>query len=342
MRRISYLFVAVLLFSACKQAFKKGDKGLEYKVIADGNGPKVKIGDYMQMHISQTYNNGKIDSVLSDTRTSSGPIIEHFDSTALPPEYITILGQMRKGDSLVIRMLTDTMFAQNPGTMPGFMKKGHYFCTTVKLLNIFTTQAQMDSARAKEFVIKHSRDSIETAATMKKDDKTLQELFKKLNINVSKAPLGTYVQIIDSGSGAFIDTSVVVVTNYTGKTMEGKMFDSNTDPSKGHVEPFKVNMTNDPGLGNGVIKGWTDGMTLLKKGAKAKFYIPSGLAYGNQKAGEDIAANSILIFDIEIVDVLSRAQAQKEIDEKRKKREESQKRFLDSMKKLQPDTTKRK
>ena len=68
-------------------------------------------------------------------------------------------------------------------------------------------------------------------------------------------------------------------------------------------------MSNDPSRGMTVIKGWNDGLTLLNKGAKARFYIPSSLGYGSQAQGPELKANEILIFDIVVADVLDRAQA---------------------------------
>ena len=340
MRKFSFLFfIAAMSLTACKQDFKKGDKGLEYKIISEGSGAKVKMGDYMQMHICQLINNGKADSLLNDTRTTSGPIIEQIDSVSVPPEYYKILSQMKKGDSLIMRLLTDSMFAQSPGAMPPFFKKGGYFITTVKLINVFTTQAEMDSARSAEMVIKERKEAIENKISIAKEDKTLQTLFKKDNITTVKSELGTYVQIIKPGVGPNIDTSVVVKTNYTGRTLKGKMFDSNTDPAKGHVEPFTVNMTNDETLGQSVIKGWTDGFKMLNKGAIAKFYIPSALAYGKRSAGEDIGPNSILVFDIEVLDVLTKDQARAEMESKVKIRKMNQQKFYDSIAKIHPDTT---
>ncbi|MOA51205.1 putative FKBP-type peptidyl-prolyl cis-trans isomerase [compost metagenome] len=52
-----------------------------------------------------------------------------------------------------------------------------------------------------------------------------------------------------------------------------------------------------------VIAGWDEGLQLLKKGEKAVFVIPSGLAYGERAMGADIPANSILVFDVELVDI---------------------------------------
>lgn len=305
--------------------------GLEYKIISTGSGNKIKLGEFMQIQLGQYYNNGKTDSLMNDTRNTSGPLTELLDTVSTPPAYYKIISQLKKGDSLVIRTLTDSAFAKYPEQMPAFFKKGHYLITTVKLLNIFSSREAADSARLAETELKKKRDSISSIATLAKDDKTLNDYFAKNKITVQKAPLGTYVEIIQPGTGPLIDTSVVVKTNYTGRTMDGKMFDSNTDPSKNHVEPFNVNMTNDYSLGGGVIKGWTDGMKLLNKGAKAKFYIPSTLAYGAQQAGPDIAPNSILVFDIEVLDVLSRETASAEAAAKMREMKEKQKKFRDSL-----------
>lgn len=343
MRKISFLLLsAAVTFSACKESFKKGEMGLEYKIIAKGNGEKLKVGDMFQVHLGQYYNNGKTDSLMNDTRTAGGPVIESMDSASMPPAYFKILSQLKKGDSLVIRTLTDSAFAKYPDQMPPFFKKGHYLITTVRLINIFKTKDQADSARQAEMTLARNRDSLNSIATMVKDDKAIAAYLTKNNIKAVKAPQGTYVEIIQPGTGPNADTSVVVKTNYTGKTMEGKMFDSNVDPSKGHVEPFNVNMTNDMSLGSSVIKGWTDGLQLLNKGAKAKFYIPSPLAYGAQRVGEDIPANAILIFDIEVVDILSKEQAKKEIEDRVKLMKEKRKQRQDSIAKLKTDTTSKK
>jgi len=113
--------------------------------------------------------------------------------------------------------------------------------------------------------------------------------------------------------------------------LNGKMFDSNTDSSSTHKEPLKVNMTNDYTLGVPVIKGWTDGLTLLNKGAKAKFYVPSVLGYGKQAIRDLIPENSILMFDIEVVNILSKAEAKAIIDKNTKISKDIEKKFYDSL-----------
>lgn len=330
--RFAYIFLAVALF-ACKPDFKKGFKGIEYLILTEGKGPNLKHGDYMQIHVGQYLRRDGKDSFMSDTRKNHMPYIESFDSTGVPPEYFKILSQLKKGDSLVMRMPADSMFSTAPGAMPPFVKKGDFFITTVRLENIYSNEIAAQNARAGLLRKKQQADSIESVAILRNDEKTLRDYFAKNKITgTQKGMLGTYVQILQPGTGTMIDTSVVVVVNYTGRTIDGNMFDSNTDSSKGHVEPFKVNMTNDPSLGGGVIAGWYDGLKLLNKGAKAKFFIPSPLAYGKMQMGKDIKENSILVFDIEVMDVLTREQVQAQQTTKSSK-EDAYERKMERLKK---------
>ncbi len=84
--------------------------------------------------------------------------------------------------------------------------------------------------------------------------------------------------------------------------MDDACFDSNTDSKFGHVEPFNFTL----GAGN-VIKGCDEGVALMRIGSKAKLIIPSPLAYGsrsipgNKNNPKGVPANSVLIFDVEIV-----------------------------------------
>lgn len=337
MRKLALAALSLtFLLTACKESFQKGENGMEYKIIKSGSGAAVKDGEFMYMQIAQLINSGGKDSVFTDSRETMGQF-QVLDSTQTRPEFYKLLSQLRKGDSLFIRVLSDSVFKEDPMQMPPFIEKGDFLITTVKLVDIFKNEAAADSARTKELELAQVRAEQKMKDQLVKDDKALQDYFKKNNITVSKAPEGTYVQIIEPGTGDLIDSTVVPLVNYTGKTLAGVMFDSNTDPSKGHVEPIIVNMPKDPMIGNtSLIQGWFDGMTLLRKGSKAKFYIPSSLAYGPQAMGPDIKANENLIFDIEIVDVMNKTQATVKAQEQMEKMREMQKRYMDSLQKASP------
>ncbi|MFT3980504.1 MAG: FKBP-type peptidyl-prolyl cis-trans isomerase [Ferruginibacter sp.] len=341
MKKIPMIAVlAIVALSACKESFKKGKNGIEYKLITSGGGEKIKQGQFMQLAVGQYYNNGKTDSLLSDSRTSpQGDMIDVYDTSRIPPEFAPLLGMLRKGDSLVIRVLTDTVF-KGPQGIPEPFKKGRYMMTTVKMVDIFKTPEAADSARRKSMEAAQKKMMEQVAETRKKEDKELGDYFKKNNITTAKGTLGTYVQVLQPGTGANADTSKFALVKYTGKTLAGKTFDSNVDPAFQHTEPLVVNLTNDRMLGGNVIDGWKDGFLLLNKGAKAKLYIPSELAYGPQGNGPDIGPNTILVFDVEVLDILSKEQGKAAVEAQQaaqqKKMQEMQQRYMDSIQKANP------
>lgn len=102
-------------------------------------------------------------------------------------------------------------------------------------------------------------------------------------------------EIVGTGAEAVSGKSVTV--NYTGTLTDGTIFDSNTNPKFGHVEPFAFN------LGGGeVIQGWDQGVAGMKVGGKRKLTIPPSLGYGSQDVGA-IPPNSTLIFEVELLKV---------------------------------------
>lgn len=115
----------------------------------------------------------------------------------------------------------------------------------------------------------------------------------KLNKNIKTTASGLQYEVLKEGDGKAKPTAASTATvTYTGKLMDGTVFDS-TDKNGG--KPIELNLS-------GVIKGWTEGIQLMSKGAKYRFYIPSELAYGDNGAGNVIPPGSTLVFDVELVD----------------------------------------
>lgn len=97
------------------------------------------------------------------------------------------------------------------------------------------------------------------------------------------------------GTGAVAEKGKVLEVNYTGKLLDGTVFDSSLNPGR---SPFEFQL----GAGD-VIQGWDEGFEGMKVGGKRTLKIPSHLAYGNRAAGELIKPNSDLIFEVELLDV---------------------------------------
>ena len=117
---------------------------------------------------------------------------------------------------------------------------------------------------------------------------------EKLAAGFSKTESGLRYQILQTGSGAKAEKGKMVSVHYKGQLADGTVFDSS----------YKRNQPIDFNLGVGqVIPGWDEGIQLLKIGDKARFVIPSDLAYGSRGAGGVIPPNATLIFDVELMNV---------------------------------------
>jgi FKBP-type peptidyl-prolyl cis-trans isomerase len=118
----------------------------------------------------------------------------------------------------------------------------------------------------------------------------LAENAKKANVVTTAS--GLQYEVLTAGTGASPSATDNVTVHYKGTTIDGAEFDSSY--SRGEPATFPLNR---------VIAGWTEGVQLMKEGAKYRFYIPSELAYGAQGAGRAIGPNATLIFDVELIKV---------------------------------------
>jgi peptidyl-prolyl cis-trans isomerase A (cyclophilin A) len=117
---------------------------------------------------------------------------------------------------------------------------------------------------------------------------------EEIGAGFEKTASGLRYKMINKGTGKKAEVGKTVSVHYTGQLPDGKVFDSSY-PRKKPIE-FP--------LGQGhVIAGWDEGIALLSVGDKARFAIPSHLAYGSAGAGGAIPPNANLIFDVELIDV---------------------------------------
>jgi FKBP-type peptidyl-prolyl cis-trans isomerase len=104
---------------------------------------------------------------------------------------------------------------------------------------------------------------------------------------------GLQYEVLEEGTGDSPAATDEVEVHYSGTLLDGRKFDSSYD--RGETVTFPL---------NGVIAGWTEGVQLMKEGAKYKFYVPADLGYGdNPRPGGIIEPGSLLIFEVELIDV---------------------------------------
>jgi len=120
--------------------------------------------------------------------------------------------------------------------------------------------------------------------------KFLEDNKKKPGVKTTAS--GLQYKVEKEGTGSQPKATDMVTVNYRGTLIDGTEFDSSYKRNQPATFPV-----------NGVIKGWTEALQLMKQGSKYQLFIPSALAYGERAMGPDIGPNSTLIFDVDLVDV---------------------------------------
>ncbi len=121
------------------------------------------------------------------------------------------------------------------------------------------------------------------------DDQIIQDYINQHNLDAEAGASGLYYVINDEGSGEHPSLNAVVEVLYVGELTNGNVFDETSGNS-----PVSFPLQN-------LIEGWEIGIPLIKKGGNITLLIPSRIGYGS-KAHYGIPANSVLIFDITLVD----------------------------------------
>ena len=129
-----------------------------------------------------------------------------------------------------------------------------------------------------------SKDSFDPAKQAAKDDAAIQSYIAANNITATKDLSGVYYQVITSGTGAYPTVNSKVTVNYTGKLLNGTVFDSGNLPTTALST---------------LIKGWQYGIPHINTGGRILLLIPSGLGYGNTSQ-QGIPKNSVLVFTIDL------------------------------------------
>ena len=133
-------------------------------------------------------------------------------------------------------------------------------------------------------------ESKHAALAREEGEKFLAENGKKENVKTTASGLQYVIE--KEGEGAQPTAEDEVTVHYTGKLVNGTVFDSSVQ--RGEPATFPLNR---------VIPGWTEGLQLMKEGGKAVFFIPSDLAYGPQGVPNAIPPHATLVFEVELIKV---------------------------------------
>ncbi|MFY7999347.1 MAG: FKBP-type peptidyl-prolyl cis-trans isomerase [Candidatus Kapaibacteriota bacterium] len=153
-------------------------------------------------------------------------------------------------------------------------------------------QAVLQSFQAELMQKMQAKRAKESEEAIAQGKKFLEENAKKGDVKTTASGLQYKVIKANAGGKTPVDTSTVRV-HYKGTLINGTEFDSSY--KRGQPTEFPV---------NGVIKGWTEALKLMKTGEKYQLFIPADLAYGAQGAPPSIPGNSTLIFEVELLEIV--------------------------------------
>ncbi|MFM7629360.1 MAG: FKBP-type peptidyl-prolyl cis-trans isomerase [Algoriphagus sp.] len=294
------LITGVSTLSSCQKTKVTEKDAIEYTYIKEGS-EKPKNGDFVLYNLVILTQS---DSTIYSTLEQPFPGYLMANDTIKPQNGMDeIFLSLRKGDSITFEAAAKLIFS---GNQPSPIKEDDVIKVRLGAYEV-KTEAEMQAFYEEAMQKEQERAAERAKVLMVEESKTIEAYLAKNNLNAQKSQNGLYYIIEKPGIGPETTPGTTMYVNYAGYLLDGTLFDTSwPDLAKANnmfseerpYEPLPVNV----GTGQ-VIPGWDEGLMLLKKGSKAKFIIPSPLAYGEQGAGTMIPANSILVFDVEVTDV---------------------------------------
>ncbi|MBQ9473790.1 MAG: FKBP-type peptidyl-prolyl cis-trans isomerase [Bacteroidales bacterium] len=298
---VAAFVIAALALTSCHKTdipgFKKTSTGLHYKFETQNpDGQKVQDGDilYGEMVV-------RFDSITFGSNAGQPMPIMQANPGRFDGDIAEGLLMMHVGDKATFAIDADAWATVvQPNQMPPQYQKGagQHFYYEIRLDSIITKE-QAD-AEQKRFM--------EEMEQRKQNEPTLIDQYvRDNNIKVQPDEDGLYVIVTKRGNGPVVATGKTVEVNYTGRLLDGKLFDTSVESvaeAEGkHIDGREYKPFTYVAGKTGLIKGWDKGVSGLPAGSQVKLVIPSAMGYGERGAGADIPPYSPLVFTIDILSV---------------------------------------
>lgn len=298
MKKSIRLFAALILGAtilvSCGDGFKTTKSGLRYKFIETNKGAQqVQKNDVLVGTCTVRLN----DSILG--RVDTPDRILMANESTFPGDLPEGLMMMHIGDEAIFEIEADSVVKYGAAFPPELYKAGTgmKLVYEIKLTDIITRE-EMEQEQA------NFMENMQQAQAAEKE--ALAKYVADNNIKATPDDEGLYIIVNKKGNGQKVEIGRQVAINYTGRLLDGKVFDTSIESvakengvydSRRPYEPLSYRVGEQS-----LIRGWEKGVINQPAGSKLTLIIPSSLGYGPQTIGS-IPANSSLIFDIEIVSV---------------------------------------
>lgn len=295
-----FLSLAAIGLASCNGGFKQGEGGLLYNIHTSKGGAKIKEGDFVSLNMVVKTDG---DSVLNSTYESGQPNRLAMPKPQAKGDVVAGIGLLGEGDSATFKISADSIFKGGQQRPPGFKSK--YLVFQVKIEKVIAKgnlNDQVFRGRVTDY-LKGQMDGLKAQEPAK-----IKKYIDDNHLKLEKTASGLLYVITNPGTGEKPAPHDTAVVNYTGKMVNGKVFDTSikeeAQKAKIPMDPMRQFAPIRIPVGEAkVIAGWDEGLQLLNKGAKAIFIIPSDIAYKDQGIGP-IAPYTPLVFEMEMVNVV--------------------------------------
>ena len=294
---VAMAILMVGIMSACTEnspypGYKKTATGLYYQFFSENKeAAQPQVGDLMDLAICCTVND---TTFIVPNTVNTMPL----EAPLFAGDFYEGMAMMHKGDSASFIVNIDSTFIKwfHQPSLPEEFKS-----TDVMRFEVRMDDFYPESEYAARYAAKVKKDIDARIEKMKADHPeetatAAQQLTEYLNNNkIETLPTasGLYYVMTQEGNGEKPEVGQMVQVHYTGKLLDGTVFDSSIERG----EPISIPI----GVGQ-VIPGWDEGIMMMSKGEKGVLYIPYYLAYGDRQAGDKITPFSNLMFEVELVD----------------------------------------
>ncbi len=282
--------------SACNEkslypGYEKTATGLHYQFFKQTNAEQPKVGDLMDMAISCTVND---TTIIVPNSENTMPL----EAPMFAGDFFEGMAMMHKGDSASFIVNIDSTFIKwfRQPSLPSEFKS-----TDVMRFEIRLDDFYPESEYANRLAAKIKKDIDAKIGMMKTAHpeetataaQQLSDYLTENKVEVEPTASGLYYVMTQEGNGEKPEAGQMAQVHYTGKLLDGTVFDSSIDRG----EPISFPL----GVGQ-VIPGWDEGIMMMSKGEKGVLYIPYYLAYGDRQVGDKIIPFSNLMFEVELID----------------------------------------
>lgn len=293
------LGIAFIALTSCKQ-FEKGEGDMLYKMYEDKEGPKIKEGDFVALRAVEKTEE---DSIIYSSYEYDRPSLLVKEKSLFKGDLYAALGMLSEGDSATFKINADSM-EKKMGRPKPKNTKGKYYVYDIKVVKVIP-KGKLDEQAFRTKLNEYM--AVESQKVKSQEAGKISNYISKNDLKPTVTTSGLNYIVTKKGTGPKAKVGDSIVLNYTGRFLNGKVFDTSDkvvaekekvfNPQRPY-EPMRV-----PAGTNSTIPGFDEALLLFPKGTEVTVIIPSKLGYGEQ-GSQAIPPFSPLVFELEIMNVI--------------------------------------